>query len=56
MNEIRSSIEIWVDLESVIQSKSEREKNKYHILRHIYGIQKSDTDEPISKAGIEIQT
>ena len=32
----------------VIQSKvSEKEKNKYHILTHIYEIQKNSTDEPI---------
>ena len=29
----------WMDLESVIQSKvSQKEKNKYHMLTHIYGI------------------
>ena len=29
----------WMDLESVIQSEeSHKEKNKYHILTHIYGI------------------
>ena len=29
----------WVDLESVIQSEvSQKEKNKYHMLTHIYGI------------------
>ena len=31
----------WVDLESVIQSEvSQKEKNKYHMLTHIYGILK----------------
>ena len=31
----------WMDLESVIQSEvSQKEKNKYHILTHIYGIEK----------------
>ena len=31
----------WMDLESVIQSEvSQKEKNKYHMLMHIYGIQK----------------
>ena len=30
----------WMDLESVIQSEvSQKEKNKYHMLTHIYGIQ-----------------
>ena len=29
----------WMDLESVIQSEvSQKEKNKYHTLIHIYGI------------------
>ena len=29
----------WMDLESVIQSEvSQKERNKYHILTHIYGI------------------
>ena len=29
----------WMDLNSVIQSEvSQKEKNKYHMLTHIYGI------------------
>ena len=29
----------WMDIESVIQSEvSQKEKNKYHMLTHIYGI------------------
>ena len=29
----------WMDLESVLQSEvSQKEKNKYHMLTHIYGI------------------
>ena len=29
----------WMDLETVIQSElSQKEKNKYHMLTHIYGI------------------
>ena len=39
----RNAIELfvvrWMDLESVIQSEvSQKEKNKYHMLTHIYGI------------------
>ena len=35
-NEIGSFVEMWMDLESVIQSEvSQKEKNKYHILMHI---------------------
>ena len=37
-NEIGSFVEMWVALESVIQSEvSQKEKNKYHILMHICG-------------------
>ena len=35
-------------------SKSERDK--YHILTNTYGSQKNGTDEPICRAGIEMQT
>ena len=38
-NEIGTFVETQVDLESVIQSEvSQKEKNKYCILKHIYGI------------------
>ena len=38
-NEIESSVETWMDLETVIQSEvSQKEKNKYRILTHICGI------------------
>ena len=38
-NEIESLVMRWMDLESVIQSEvSRKEKNKYHMLIHIYGI------------------
>ena len=38
-NEIGSFVETWMDLETVIQSEiSQKEKNKYHMLTHIYGI------------------
>ena len=46
-----------MNLEPVIQSKaSPKKNNKYHILTHIYGIQKDGTDEPTQRAGIEMQT
>jgi len=35
---------------------SQEEKRKYHILKHMCGIQKNGTDEPICKAEIETQT
>ena len=38
-NEIRSFVETWMNLETVIQSEvSQKEKNKYRMLTHIYGI------------------
>uniref|UniRef100_A0A8C9E5D2 DUF1725 domain-containing protein n=1 Tax=Phocoena sinus TaxID=42100 RepID=A0A8C9E5D2_PHOSS len=38
-NEIRSFVEMWMGLETVIQSEvSQKEKNKYHMLTHIYRI------------------
>ena len=37
-NEIGSFVEMWMDLETVIQSEvSQKEKNKYCILTHICG-------------------
>ena len=55
-NKTGSFVEMWMDLESVIQSEvSQKEKNKYRILTHICGIQKNSTDEPISRARIETQ-
>ena len=41
-------------LAPVIQSEvSQKEKNKYRILTHVYGIWKNGTDEPICRAGME---
>ena len=38
-NEIELFLVRWMDLESVIQSElSQKEKNKYRMLTHIYGI------------------
>ena len=38
-NEIGSFVEMWMDLESVIQGEvSQKEKNKYRILTDICGI------------------
>ena len=55
-NEPGSSVELWMDLESVVQSEvSQTDKNKYHILMCICGIQKNGTDEPVTRTGIERQ-
>ena len=38
-NEIGLLVEIWTDLESVIQNEvSQNKKNKYHVLTHVFGI------------------
>ena len=38
-NEIELFVVRWMDLESVIQSEvRQKEKNKYHMLTHIYGV------------------
>ena len=61
-NEIESFVVRWMDLESVIQSEvSQKEKNKYCMLRHIYGIlkkkkkKKIGSEEPRGKTGIKMQ-
>ena len=47
----------WMNLEPIIQSEvSQKEKYKYCILIHIYGIQKDGTDEFICRAVVEMQT
>ena len=49
-NETESSVETWMDLVSVIWSEvSQKEKNKYHILAHICGIEKNGIDSFISE-------
>ena len=46
-----------MNLEPVMQSEaSQKEKNKFCILMHIYGVQKNGTDEPICRAAIQMQT
>ena len=45
-----------MDLELSYRVKSvQKDKRKYHILILIWGIQKNDTEEPIFRAGIELQ-
>ena len=47
----------WTSLSNRTTTKSkisQKEKNEYRILMHIYGIQKNGTDEPICRAGIEV--
>ena len=57
-NEIGSFVEMWMDLESVIQSKvSQKEKNKYHMLTNIYiWNQKNNcSEQPRGRKGIKTQ-
>ena len=54
-NEIVPSTEMWIDLETAIQSEVSQ-KSKYCILTHICGIWKNGIDEIICKAEIETKT
>ena len=56
-NTFESVLMRWMNLEPIIQSKvSQKEKDKYHILTYIYGIQKNGTEELIYRAAMEKQT
>ena len=45
----------WINLSLLKQNDvSQKEKNKYHVLMHIYGIYKDGTDEPIFRAAMEM--
>ena len=53
-NTFESVLMRWMKLEPIIQSEiSQKEKDKYCILRHIYGILKSRTEEFICRAAVE---
>ena len=53
-NTFESVLVRWINLEPFIQSEaSQKEKNKYCILTHIYGIQKPGTEEPICRAATD---
>ena len=59
-NEIELLVVRWMDLESVTQSEvSQKEKNKYSMLTHMYGIlkkKKKGSEEPRDRTGIKTQT
>ena len=56
-NAFESVVMWWMNLEPIIQSEvNQKEKDKYHILMHIYGIQKNGTEEFIYRAAMEKQT
>ena len=47
----------WMNLEPIILNEvSQKEKDKYHILTHIYEIQKSGTEEFTYRVTMEKQT
>ena len=56
-NAFKPALKRWMNLEPIIQNEvSQKEKNKYCILTHKYGIQRDGTDEPIPRAAVETQT
>ena len=56
-NAFESVLMRWMNLEPIIQSEvSQKEKDKYCILTHIYGIYKDGTDEFICRAAMGKQT
>ena len=57
MKAFESMLMRWIKPEPIIQREvSQKDKNKYHILMHIYGIYKDGTDKPICRAAMETQT
>ena len=56
-NTFESVLMRWMQLELIIQSEvTQKEKDKYCILTHIYRIQKNGTEEFICRAAVEKQT
>ena len=56
-NNFESVLTKWMNVEPIIQSEiSQKEKDKYCILTHIYGILKNGTEEFIYRAAVEKQT
>ena len=56
-NTFESVLIRWMNLEHIIQSEvSQKEKEKHHILMHIYGIYKNGSEEFIYGAAVEKQT
>ena len=56
-NTFESVLMRWMNLEPIIQSEvSQKEKYKYCILTHIYGIYKNGTEKFIYRAAVEKQT
>ena len=55
-NSFESVLMRWMKLEPIIQSEvSQKDKDQYSILMHIYGLLKDDNDNPICKTEKETQ-
>ena len=55
-NTFESVLMSWMKLELIIRSElSHKEKLKYSILTHIYGIYKDGNDDPVCKTAKETQ-
>lgn len=55
--ETEPRVEMRMDLDFVTREEvSQKERNNYHILRNTCGIFKNDPDEPVCRAGIEVET
>ena len=56
-NAFESVLMRWMNTEPIIQSEvSQKEKDKYHIIMHIYRIYKNGTEELTYRATMENQT
>ena len=56
-NTCESVLMRWMNLEPIIWSEvSQKEKDKFHILTHIYGIYQNGTEQFIYRATVEKQT
>ena len=55
-NAFESVLMRWMNLEPIVQRDvSQKGKEKYCILMHVYGVYKDSTDEPICQAAMEMQ-
>ena len=56
-NAFESVLMRQINLQPMVQSEvSQKEKDKYCVLAHVYGIWKDATGEPICRAVVEMQT
>ena len=55
-NRFESVLMRWMNLEPIQSEVSQKEKDKYRILTHIYRIHKNGTEEFIYRAAMEKQT